>query len=82
MDSFECVICEHSIDLRWNFPNNIQTIPPVCRYCEKNWCKSTPTRGSFKDRRIAAQISALAEALENEARVIHYRRYGYAAERL
>lgn len=78
-EAFDCAICGHHIDNRWPGPKSIWSLAPVCRYCEDTFAPPMPPRGAFRDRRIARQIHALAEALETEARHQHYRRFGYAA---
>lgn len=81
-EGFVCAICQHSVNTTWPAPRQISPLPPVCRYCEQTWGGRPPNKGAFKDRRVAAHIHAIAEALETEARHQHYRRFGYAAERL
>lgn len=70
---FTCVICKsHVVETEhWSF--NYMSVPPLCRWCEHSWGNSTNgTSGSFRDRRIANQIKALAVALEaSSARVMH-----------
>lgn len=59
--------------MRWNQRGPSERIPPVCNYCELTYGARTRgarpgTRGAFRDRRLATQVMALAEALECEAR--------------
>lgn len=77
--AFDCAICGRHVDFRWPGAKQSWHIDPLCRYCETTWGPRQKPHGSFKDRRMAVQISALANALESEARAAHYRRYGYAA---
>lgn len=76
---FTCTICERCVENRFPGPRQTQSFPPVCRYCETQWGSRQPDYGAFKDRRVAVQISAVANALESAARVRHYKEYGYAA---
>lgn len=65
---FVCAICQRRIDMRWNRRGPDETLPPVCRSCEREYSRpATVKGGSFRDRRVAAQIDALAEALRCEA---------------
>lgn len=72
-EAFDCAICGHHIDNRWPGPKQIWSLAPVCRYCEDTWAHPLPPQGSFKDRRIARQIGALAEALETAAKHANWR---------
>jgi hypothetical protein len=63
---FTCVICQRHINGLWPGPFRMWSIPPVCRYCEGVWGKE-PGSGSFRDRRMAAQILALSTKLDCEA---------------
>lgn len=65
--SFDCAICERHIENRWPGPRQIWSLPPVCRYCETTWSARVVPKGAFRDRRVVAQISALANALESAA---------------
>lgn len=67
---FECVICQRQFPLRWSDPAQ-RDIPPVCWSCEQ--MDSTGSYGDRNpDRRIARQISALANNLEWAAyRALH-----------
>lgn len=69
---FNCVICEHEFKLtRYGWPTYApgpdMIIPPVCRGCEDDYGTIIRAAGSFRDRRIIAQVGALAEALRCEA---------------
>lgn len=64
---FDCVICERHIENRWPGARQTWSLPPVCRYCEQEWSARPPQHGAFRDRRIAAQISAIASALDAKA---------------
>jgi len=79
LDPFDCVICGRHVDRRWPDARHQADIEPVCFPCERYDRVSIHPRGSFRDRRIARQIIALANALEGEARRAHYERFGYAA---
>lgn len=74
--SFTCAICgdfeDYSADQHarlFRFRNAREyDIPPVCRSCEIHWGKGSGGWGDLnRDRRIARQISALADALTVEA---------------
>lgn len=80
---FDCVICQRKAfgwpeGFSSRFVSKSNHIPPVCMSCEdgagmvsgyNHHRRSIPrvTHGAFKDRRIASQIAALAEAIEIEA---------------
>lgn len=66
---FQCAICERHVDN--HFPGSIQhwSLPPVCRYCECHWGQRPVQYGAFRDRRVLAQIGALAEALNGTANI-------------
>lgn len=66
-EAFDCVICLRHVDNRWPGARQTQALKPICRYCEQKWSARAPTVGAFRDRRVASQISALANALETEA---------------
>lgn len=75
---FRCQICQHDIV---DIPRNGRErhLRPLCQYCERSYCDRKPTHGAFMDRRLAAQISALANALSGEAYQIEWsRKYGRA----
>lgn len=66
---FRCAICRRLVDMRWNRRGPDEVIPPLCRYCERDFSSGvrTPADGSFRDRRIISQGFALAEALRTAA---------------
>lgn len=78
-EAFDCAICQRHISNHWAGHKRRWSHPPICRVCETYWGQRVPPCGSFRDRHIAIQISALAEAIETEARHQHYRRFGHAA---
>lgn len=68
--AFCCVICgKNANDTLWSRDG----IPPVCRYCETYQTPVPKPFGCFKDRRIARQLFAVAQALDTEARHQFYR---------
>ena len=71
---FRCAICRR--DIRdWPGRNGRDAhLEPICRSCESVWTSGTgrPQHGSFKDRRRAMQLLALAEALHNRAALINW----------
>lgn len=71
---FCCVICERQVNTRWSSVGPTEELPPVCRYCEKTYAEGVgkATAGSFRDRRNAIRIYALAEALHTTAMQIHW----------
>jgi hypothetical protein len=63
---FTCVICEKAENACFPGPRQIWSIAPVCSYCERTWGRRNQNldgAGSFKDRRIAIQIEAMAERI-------------------
>lgn len=66
--TFICAICERPQGDAWAKFNACRDnhLPPLCRGCEHYYGRRSrywTTDGSFKDRRVAAQIEALSEAL-------------------
>src|SRR3546814_11833544 len=78
--AFDCAICERHISNQWPGAKQKWPLAPVCFYCEDTNAARVEPAGSFRDRRLARQIGALANALGGEARRAHYTRYGNAAE--
>lgn len=76
---FSCAICRRDV-VDYAFRNGRdRQLAPLCRSCEGYYSDRAPQAGAFMDRRKAAQISALANALHGEAAVKHWeRRYGRA----
>lgn len=76
---FSCVICQREIHDYPRRNGRDRHIEPVCRSCEYYQSDRVPKVGAFMDRRRAAQLSALANALLGE---VHSRqwemRYGRA----
>ena len=73
---FTCAICQREVTNRWNYSPRDYERPPVCKSCETvsgySWTgavkfRTMPTGGSFRDRREALRIGALADALADEA---------------
>lgn len=67
---FTCVICRHSVDMRWNHLRGPgQIVPPICLSCERSYSHGVgkPKGGTFRDRRNVMRGVALAEALHSEA---------------
>ncbi len=62
-DPFECAICERAVTPLWESPAH-RCMPPLCFRCEQHeW-----GAGLFEmnpDKRLAKQISALANALQD-----------------
>lgn len=73
-DDFTCVICQHRIWMRWNVVGPGEQIPPVCRSCESHYAKGAgqTMAGSFRDRREAIRLFAVAEALHCAAKQIQW----------
>mgnify|MGYP001758574395 FL=1 len=71
---FCCVICERKVNTRWCSVGRDEEVPPVCRYCERQYAEGVgkPAAGSFRDRRNAMRIYALAEALHTAAMRIQW----------
>ncbi len=59
---FTCAICEREIRDYPKRTGRYRQIAPICSYCQQVWAKE-PGHGAFMDRRIAAQIGALASCL-------------------
>ncbi len=76
---FVCAICEREIR-DWTGRNGRDRhVAPVCRLCEDRWAGAVPKAGAFMDRRKAAQVSALANALNGKAHALDWEaRYGRA----
>lgn len=73
---FTCVICRREATNRWHWRPREYERPPVCTSCETftgySWTgaarkRTSPTGGTFRDRREALRIGALADALAEEA---------------
>jgi hypothetical protein len=73
---FTCAICQHVVTNRWNYSPRDYERPPICKSCESvtgySWNGGTthrtkPSGGSFRDRREALRIGALADAIASEA---------------
>lgn len=64
---FTCVICQRDVNDYSNRNGRDRHLEPTCRRCEAEYGERPLTSGAFMDRRIARQISALAEALHCEA---------------
>ena len=62
---FECVICKGAFPRRWHEPAH-RDIPPICWSCEQMESNG-PYGDRNPDRRLARQISALANCLDVEA---------------
>jgi len=76
-DDFTCAICVEQASNRWNHSPKDYERPPICKCCETitgwRWNggayrRTPPKGGSFRDRRNAMRIDALADALAKEAR--------------
>jgi hypothetical protein len=65
---FACAICGTVVSNRWRFGRE-REFAPVCRYCEGYYTMRVgkPQAGSFRDRREAMRLMALAEALHGAA---------------
>lgn len=59
---FTCAICEREIRDYPKRKGRYRQVAPICSYCQQVWAKE-PGHGAFMDRRIAAQIGALASRL-------------------
>jgi ribosomal protein L40E len=83
---FRCAICRREIDTRldWARKGKYLELAPVCRRCEQNEVSSgygsraasgsRINSGSFKDRRIASRLLALANTLILEANQASWRK--------
>lgn len=59
---FTCAICDLEIRDYPKRTNRWRQVAPVCSYCQQVWQKE-PGHGAMMDRRITAQIGALASCL-------------------
>ena len=85
---FECAVCGHVASNRWNYsPRNYER-PPVCRSCETvsgySWTgqakhRTMPSGGTYRDRREAMRIGALADAISDEAKRQQWSKHHAAA---
>ncbi|MGX5776954.1 hypothetical protein [Methylorubrum zatmanii] len=74
---FVCAICEREVR-DWSGRNGRDRhLAPVCRGCESRWSDGPIKAGAFMDRRKAAHLSALANALSGKAHAKQWEdRYG------
>lgn len=75
-EDFSCVICGHVATNQWNYSPRDYERPPICKSCENiigySWTgaartRTKPTGGTFRDRREAIRIAAIADAIADEA---------------
>jgi hypothetical protein len=73
---FQCAICERVASNRFNYSPRDYERPPICKSCESvsgySWNggarqRTKPKGGTFRDRREALRIDALADAIAHEA---------------
>jgi len=64
---FTCAICRRDVHDYSCRNGRDRALSPLCRYCEGYYGDTKPGDGAFMDRRVAVQISALANALRSEA---------------
>lgn len=71
---FTCAICQREATNCWNWSPKDYERAPVCKSCERGHTGwpfrrgvQPPKHGSFRDRREAVRIFALADALHDEA---------------
>ncbi len=78
---FTCVICERDASNKWNHSARHFERPPICKSCEEitgfSWNggalhRTKPTGGTFRDKREALRIGALADAIASEANRQHW----------
>lgn len=76
---FTCISCERDVvDYPWRNGRD-RAIEPLCISCERSYGERLRQTGAFMDRRIAGQISALANVLHTKAMAIEWGgRYGKA----
>ena len=74
-EDFTCVICRNTASNRWRHSPKEYERPPICRGCEVSkgysWNgglrqRVAPSGGSFRDRRNALRIAALADEIDYE----------------
>ncbi len=74
---FKCAICEREVVDYPDRKGRDRHLAPFCRFCEGHYSDTVPKAGAFMDRRIVAQLSAIANALTGEAYAKTWsRRYG------
>jgi hypothetical protein len=74
---FTCAICERRVQDFYFMNGRERSIDPLCRYCERAYGGRQQPFGAFMDRRKAAHVNALAEALNSRAHVLEWeRRHG------
>lgn len=75
-EDFICVICGREASNRFHWSARHYERPPVCKSCETftgyGWAgrarqRTSPSGGTFRDRREALRIGALADAIAEEA---------------
>ena len=72
---FFCAICGFDVRDYYHGAGHLSPIAPVCRSCEQHYGTKVGSPGTFRDRRVAAQISALAVALHGEASAQKWRHH-------
>lgn len=72
-EPFVCAICSREASNRWNWSPRDYERPPICKGCEACYRVQRPRGGSFRDRREAMRLYAIAEALATEATQIEWR---------
>jgi hypothetical protein len=74
---FFCSICNRDVFDFASRNGRDRHIPPVCRSCERHYGERSPSSGAFMDRRLAVQVSALANALAGIASCMEWERTHY-----
>lgn len=69
---FDCVICQRPVVDYDGRNGRDRHLAPTCRGCERHYSDRAPEAGAFMDRRKAAQISALANALGGAAHCMEW----------
>lgn len=64
---FDCVICGRDVVDFAERNGRDRQLSPICRGCESRYGERAPSSGAFMDRRLAVQVSALANALHGTA---------------
>lgn len=76
---FVCAICTRQIAVDPWLKGRDRAIAPICRFCEREYSDRVPAAGAFMDRRKAAHISALTNALCGKAHIKEWeQRHGRA----
>jgi hypothetical protein len=71
---FRCAICRNDVRDWPDRNGRDRHLEPICRMCEQMWTERTgkPKDGSMMDRRKAAHVLALSNAIGNTASIMEW----------